>query len=61
MDPVGLVSDEQRSIMSDFMARDLEEIEEKLKPDTSGALCDFHPADSCWPSTLIAIHLRTLN
>ncbi|KAI4148339.1 MAG: hypothetical protein LQ341_001621 [Variospora aurantia] len=35
MDPVGLVSDEQRSIMSDFMARDLEEIEEKLKPDTS--------------------------
>ncbi|KAL8972349.1 MAG: hypothetical protein Q9197_002817 [Variospora fuerteventurae] len=35
MDPVGLVTDEQRSIMSDFMARDLEEIEEKLKPDTS--------------------------
>ncbi|KAI4120252.1 MAG: hypothetical protein LQ338_007154 [Usnochroma carphineum] len=31
MDPVGLVSDEQRSVMSDFMARDLEEIEEKLK------------------------------
>lgn len=44
MDPVGLVSDEQRSIMSDFMARDLEEIEEKLKPDTSGASLKFHPA-----------------
>lgn len=37
MDPVGLVSDEQRSVMSDFMARDLDEIEEKLKLDTSGA------------------------
>ena len=36
MDPVGLVSDEQRSIISDFLARDLEEIEEKLPSDASG-------------------------
>lgn len=36
MDPVGLVSDEQRSVMSEFLARDLEEIEEKLPPDASG-------------------------
>ncbi|KAI4184198.1 MAG: hypothetical protein L6R41_004913 [Letrouitia leprolyta] len=35
MDPVGLVSDEQRSVMSEFLARDLEEIEEKLPPDAS--------------------------
>ncbi|KAL8938044.1 MAG: hypothetical protein Q9211_003395 [Gyalolechia sp. 1 TL-2023] len=35
MDSVGLVSDEQRSVMSDFLARDLEEIEEKLPPDAS--------------------------
>ncbi|KAL8826314.1 MAG: hypothetical protein Q9170_007451 [Blastenia crenularia] len=35
MDPVGLVSDDQRAVMSDFMARDLEEIEVKLQPDAS--------------------------
>ncbi|KAI4172684.1 MAG: hypothetical protein LQ343_003424 [Gyalolechia ehrenbergii] len=35
LDPVGLVSDEQRSILSNFLARDLEEIEEKLPPDAS--------------------------
>ncbi|KAL8755435.1 MAG: hypothetical protein Q9184_004799 [Pyrenodesmia sp. 2 TL-2023] len=38
MDPVGLVSDEQRSVMSDFLARDLDDIEEKLKPETSAGL-----------------------
>lgn len=47
MDPVGLVSDEQRSIMSDFMALDLEEIEEKLKPETSGTSCDILPTARC--------------
>lgn len=45
MDPVGLVSDEQRSIMSEFMARELEEIEEKLKPDASGASRNSHLAE----------------
>ncbi|KAL8766034.1 MAG: hypothetical protein Q9209_007063 [Squamulea sp. 1 TL-2023] len=35
MDPLGLVSDEQRGIMSDFLAHDFEEIECKLKPGTS--------------------------
>lgn len=45
MDPVGLVSDEQRSVMSDFLARDLEEIEEKLPPDASGMSTHF-----CLPS-----------
>ena len=37
MDPMGLVSDEQRGIMSDFLAHDFEEIESKLRPNTSGA------------------------
>lgn len=36
MDPMGLVSDEQRGIMSDFLAHDFEEIECKLRPNTSG-------------------------
>lgn len=31
LDPVGLVDDNQRSIMTTFLARDLEDIEEKLK------------------------------
>ncbi|KAI4227115.1 MAG: hypothetical protein LQ349_006772 [Xanthoria aureola] len=35
MDPMGLVSDEQRGIMSDFLAHDFEEIECKLRPNTS--------------------------
>ncbi|KAL8735365.1 MAG: hypothetical protein Q9166_000910 [cf. Caloplaca sp. 2 TL-2023] len=35
MDPMGLVSDEQRAIMSDFLADDLEEIQSKLRTDTS--------------------------
>ncbi|KAL8845752.1 MAG: hypothetical protein Q9198_011356, partial [Flavoplaca austrocitrina] len=35
MDPMGLVSDEQRGIMSDFLAHDFEEIESKLRPNTS--------------------------
>ncbi|KAL8800372.1 MAG: hypothetical protein Q9182_005227 [Xanthomendoza sp. 2 TL-2023] len=35
MDPVGLVSDEQRAILSDFLAHDFEEIESQLKPGTS--------------------------
>ncbi|KAL8810342.1 MAG: hypothetical protein Q9200_002662 [Gallowayella weberi] len=35
MDPVGLVSDEQRALMSDFLAHDFEEIESQLKPGTS--------------------------
>ncbi len=34
---MGLVSDEQRGIMSDFLAHDFEEIESKLRPNTSGA------------------------
>lgn len=37
MDPMGLVSDEQRGIMSDFLAHDFEEIESKLRRNTSGA------------------------
>lgn len=36
MDPMGLVSDEQRGIMSDFLAHDFEEIECNLRPNTSG-------------------------
>ncbi|KAL8681344.1 MAG: hypothetical protein Q9186_002553 [Xanthomendoza sp. 1 TL-2023] len=35
MDPVGLVNDEQRAIMSNFLAHDFEEIESQLKPGTS--------------------------
>ncbi|KAL9038674.1 MAG: hypothetical protein Q9180_002991 [Flavoplaca navasiana] len=35
MDPMGLVTDEQRGIMSDFLAHDFEEIESKLRPNTS--------------------------
>ncbi|KAL8758181.1 MAG: hypothetical protein Q9199_001686 [Rusavskia elegans] len=35
MDPMGLVSDEQRGIMSDFLAHDFAEIECKLRPNTS--------------------------
>ncbi|KAL8991760.1 MAG: hypothetical protein Q9169_007674 [Polycauliona sp. 2 TL-2023] len=35
MDPMGLVSDEQRGIMSDFLAHDFDEIESKLRFDTS--------------------------
>ena len=37
LDPVGLVGDEQRSVMTDFLNRDFQEIEETLKPGTSGA------------------------
>ncbi|KAL8664735.1 MAG: hypothetical protein Q9168_007851 [Polycauliona sp. 1 TL-2023] len=35
MDPMGLVSDEQRGIMSDFLAHDFDEIESKLHRNTS--------------------------
>ncbi|KAL8847685.1 MAG: hypothetical protein Q9221_007287 [Calogaya cf. arnoldii] len=35
MDPMGLVSDDQRGIMSDFLAHDFEEIESKLLSNTS--------------------------
>ncbi|KAL8720544.1 MAG: hypothetical protein Q9225_002614 [Loekoesia sp. 1 TL-2023] len=51
MDPVGLVSDEQRSVMFDFLTRDLEEIEEKLPPDASDSP-DYHShLFSLWQST----------
>ncbi|KAL8689375.1 MAG: hypothetical protein Q9218_004944 [Villophora microphyllina] len=36
MDPVGLVDDEQRSVMAGFLAHDFEEIESKLGSSTSG-------------------------
>ena len=45
IDPFALVSDKQRSIMSDFIARELEEIEEKLKPDASDASRNSPPAE----------------
>lgn len=35
-DPVGLVDDSQRSSLTDFLARDLEDIEESLGPNLSG-------------------------
>ncbi|KAL9613159.1 MAG: hypothetical protein Q9167_002279 [Letrouitia subvulpina] len=36
LDPVGLVDDSQRSSLTDFLARDLEDIEESLGPNLSG-------------------------
>ncbi|KAL8911726.1 MAG: hypothetical protein Q9172_007622 [Xanthocarpia lactea] len=38
MDPMGLVREEQRGVMSDFLAHDFEEIECKLRPNTSAGL-----------------------
>ncbi|KAL8947032.1 MAG: hypothetical protein Q9222_006644 [Ikaeria aurantiellina] len=38
LDPVGLVKDEERSVMSAFLAHDFENIEESLNSDTSAGL-----------------------
>ncbi|KAL8663458.1 MAG: hypothetical protein Q9202_003875 [Teloschistes flavicans] len=43
MDPVGLVDDEQRSVMAGFLAHDFEEIESQFDEETSTFLeCVFH-------------------
>lgn len=35
LDPVGLPNDAERSILTTFLAREFQDLEEKLKPDTS--------------------------